>query len=143
MAPLGTRFDAVPLATVTSASAKPDTVSLNAAVTWMGESFVGLGDVVLSVTVGPTESYVTLSTLLAALPDHVAEGASADNETIRFGSVVSLDVFEGVIVDGIVPEIAPQAVDGLKFSAALPAKLAMVTLAQRYVDKIGALDRTR
>lgn len=80
------------------------------------------------------------ATLLAALPDEVADGATADNETIRFGSVVSLDVFEGVIVDGTVPEIAPQAVDGLKFSAALPAKLAMVTLAQRYVDKIGALE---
>ena len=78
------------------------------------------------------------ATLLAALPDEVAESPTADNETIRFGAGVDVDVLDGVSIDGVLPEIAPQAVDGLKFAAALPAPLAVVTLAERFVDLIGA-----
>lgn len=78
------------------------------------------------------------ATLLAALPDEVSDGASADNETIRFGPEVGEDVFVGVDVGGVLPDIAPQAVDGLKFSAALPRDLAVETLAERFVDCAGA-----
>lgn len=78
------------------------------------------------------------ATLLAALPEAVAETATADNETIRFGPGVGTDVLDGVVVGDVLPEIAPQAVDGLKFSAALPREVAVVTLAQRFVDRAGA-----
>ena len=40
-----------------------------------------------------------------------------------------------VLLDGVVPHIAPQAVEGLKFSVALPADLARATLAERFVDE--------
>lgn len=78
------------------------------------------------------------ATLLAALPDEVAESATADNETIRFGAGVDVDVLDGVSVEGVLPEIAPQAVEGLKFSAALPVTLAAATIAARFVDEEGA-----
>lgn len=78
------------------------------------------------------------ATVLAALPNDVAESATADNETIRFGSSVDDDVLDGVSVEGALPEIAPQAVDGLKFSAALPRALAVATLAERFLDRLGA-----
>ena len=78
------------------------------------------------------------TTLLAALPGAVAETATADNETIRFGPGVGADVLDGVVVGDALPEIAPQAVDGLKFSVALPREAAIVTLAQRFVDRAGA-----
>ncbi|GAA3754345.1 DEAD/DEAH box helicase [Microbacterium kribbense] len=78
-------------------------------------------------------------TLLAALPSEISENASADNETIRFALEVSDSVFDGVEVEGILPTVAPQAVDGLKFSAALPEALAIATLAERLVDENGAV----
>lgn len=40
-----------------------------------------------------------------------------------------------VLLDGVVPHIAPQAVEGLKFSVVLPADLARATLAERFVDE--------
>lgn len=43
----------------------------------------------------------------------------------------------------VTPEIAPQAVDGLKFSAALPGELAKMTLAERFVDRRGAIEVTQ
>jgi len=36
--------------------------------------------------------------------------------------------------------VSPQAVEGLKFSAALPIDLATATLAERFVDRRGAAD---
>lgn len=78
------------------------------------------------------------ATLLAALPAEVAVTATADNETIRFGPGVGDHVLDGVDVDSVLPAIAPQAVEGLKFSAALPRELAMATLAERFVDRTGA-----
>lgn len=78
------------------------------------------------------------ATLLAALPDEVAEAATADNETIRFGSQVEADLLDGLSLDDVLPEIAPQAVDGLKFSVALPHAIAVATLAERFVDRRGA-----
>ncbi|MFE4674488.1 DEAD/DEAH box helicase [Streptomyces sp. NPDC056723] len=41
------------------------------------------------------------------------------------------------------PSVAPRAVRGLKFSAALPARLATATLAQRLADFVGALAAAR
>ena len=41
-------------------------------------------------------------------------------------------------VETALPAISPQAVEGLKFSAALPPDLAQATLAERFVDRAGA-----
>jgi ATP-dependent Lhr-like helicase len=82
------------------------------------------------------------ATLLAALPSEVADGATSDNETLRFGAGANRDGLVAALalanVAGVVPCVAPQAVDGLKFSAALPAQLAVATLAARFVDEAGA-----
>lgn len=78
------------------------------------------------------------STLLAALPDEVSRSATADNEAIRFDSRVEGPLFDGLSLDGLLPEVAPQAVDGLKFSVALPRAIAVTTLAERFVDRCGA-----
>ena len=78
------------------------------------------------------------ATLLAALPGDIAESATVDNETITFGRGVGTSVFDGVDVAGVLPQIAAQAVDGFKFSAALPRELAVATLAARFVDREGA-----
>lgn len=78
------------------------------------------------------------ATLLAALPSEVADAATADNETIMFAARVDASVLAGGDVSDVLPLIAPQAVDGLKFSAALPRDLAVATLAERFVDRAGA-----
>lgn len=78
------------------------------------------------------------ATLLAALPDDASESATADNETIRFAAGIGADVLDDVVTVGVLPSITPQAVDGLKFSAALPEDLAVATLAERFVDREGA-----
>lgn len=77
------------------------------------------------------------ATLLSALPDEVAESATADNETITFRQGIDVDVLEGVSVEDVLPEIAPEVVDRLKFSAALPRDLAVATLAARFADTVG------
>ena len=51
----------VPFTTPTSADVKPETDSLNLAVTGIGDVFVGLVAVEVSVNVGATVSYVRLS----------------------------------------------------------------------------------
>jgi hypothetical protein len=76
--------------------------------------------------------------LLAALPDEMAESTTADNEMIRFGAGVDVERLESVNVAGAVPDIAPQAVEGLKFASALPRHLAEATLGERFVDLVGA-----
>lgn len=78
------------------------------------------------------------ATLLAALPAEASDAASTDNETITFGAGVGDDLFDHVEVSEVLPTIAPQAVDGLKFSAALPHELAVATLAERFADRSGA-----
>ncbi|GLJ80834.1 DEAD/DEAH box helicase [Microbacterium imperiale] len=83
------------------------------------------------------------ATLLAALPGEVADSATADNETIRFNFPLKVDLLDGLSIDGVLPEIAPRAVDGLNFSVALPDEIAMSTVASRYVDDTGALTTTQ
>lgn len=78
------------------------------------------------------------ATLVAALPDRLSAEASVDNETITFGSAVEPADISGVDVTGVLPDVARQAVDGLKFSAALPHDLAVATLAERFADRDGA-----
>lgn len=78
------------------------------------------------------------STLLAALPRGLADAAAADNEAIRFGLSPDMGKLHGLRVDEALPQVAPQTVDGLKFSAALPAGLGAATLAERLADRPGA-----
>lgn len=78
------------------------------------------------------------ATLLAALRREVSEDASIDNEVIRFECIVGDDLLASVNIDAVLPDVAPNAVDGLKFSAALPERLAVATLAERFVDRDGA-----
>lgn len=78
------------------------------------------------------------ATLLASLPDVVSQSATAENEMISFEPDLDVGALHGLSVDEALPEIARQAVDGLKFSAALPAGLAVATLAERYIDRRGA-----
>lgn len=78
------------------------------------------------------------ATLIAGLPAEVADTATVDNETITFGSGFDVEMTEMFDVFDKLPAIAPQAVDGLKFSAALPRELAVATLAERFVDGVGA-----
>lgn len=72
-------------------------------------------------------------TLAAALP--IDFEARCTNEAVRFSDQFSLDVFRATDVSEALPFIAPEAVDGLKFSAALPPELARATLSARFVDR--------
>ena len=49
-----------------------------------------------------------------------------------------LSVLASCDVTDAVPMISPEAVDGLKFSAALPRELAVETLGERFADQGGA-----
>jgi ATP-dependent Lhr-like helicase len=75
-------------------------------------------------------------TLAAALPTEFE--ARSDNEAIHLSSAFGSGDLSGVSVDDVLPFIAPEAVTGLKFSAALPPGLARATLAERFVDRAGA-----
>ncbi|MBN8207051.1 DEAD/DEAH box helicase [Microbacterium esteraromaticum] len=78
------------------------------------------------------------ATLLAGLPVEVSEGATADNEMIVFGAGLGAGLFDGLDLVRARPDVSHEAVDGLKFSAALPDGLAKATLAERFVDRDGA-----
>ena len=77
-------------------------------------------------------------TFLSALgyPD----GAAADNLSIRLPPATSIEDIRTAAVATALPVISPEAVEGLKFSAALPPGLASATLAERFVDRLGAAD---
>ncbi|MGX5681700.1 DEAD/DEAH box helicase [Schumannella luteola] len=75
-------------------------------------------------------------TLAAALP--VEYEARSTNETIVLSSVFPVDGISGLDLTEALPFVPEQAVDGLKFSAALPPNLARATLAERFVDREGA-----
>ena len=77
-------------------------------------------------------------TLLSGLgyPD----GTAADNLSIRLPAEISIEDIRTVDVATALPVISPEAVEGLKFSAALPPGLASATLAARFVDRAGAAD---
>lgn len=72
-------------------------------------------------------------TLAAVLP--IEFGARATNESIRFSAAFDVSVMRNVALEHALPFIAPEAVEGLKFSAALPIELAQATLAERFVDR--------
>lgn len=75
-------------------------------------------------------------TLAAALPNEFE--ARSTNESMRFAPAFDLAEFRGSALGEALPFIAPDAVSGLKFSAALPADLARATLAERFVDRANA-----
>ena len=80
-------------------------------------------------------------TLAAALP--VEFEARSTNEYLRFSSAFDLDLMRDADLDGVLPYIDPCAVEGLKFSAALPQDLARSTLAERFVDSEHAVEIAR
>ncbi len=75
-------------------------------------------------------------TLAAALPGEF--DARSTNESMRFTLAFDIEEFRGAALDDALPFIAPDAVSGLKFSAALPAEMARATLAERFVDRVHA-----
>ena len=77
-------------------------------------------------------------TLLSAVgyPD----SAAADNLSVRLPPEISIEDIRTADVATARLVISPEAVDGLKFSAALPPGLASATLAERFVDRVGAAD---
>ena len=78
------------------------------------------------------------ATLIAALDDGVE--ASGDNFSITFPPEVGIGRLRSIDATGALPTVAPGAVDGLKFSAALPPLLAGSTLAERMADEAGAAE---
>lgn len=68
------------------------------------------------------------------------ENAGADNLNIRLPLGFGIDDIRRADVSSALPVISPEAVEGLKFSAALPPGLAAATLAARFVDRAGAED---
>ncbi len=77
-------------------------------------------------------------TLAAALP--VEFETRSTNEYLRFSAVFDLTAMRLTDLDGVLPYVDPRAVKGLKFSAALPERLARETLAERFVDHEHASD---
>ncbi|WP_104090846.1 DEAD/DEAH box helicase [Cryobacterium sp. N19] len=77
-------------------------------------------------------------TLLSGLgyPD----GTAADNLSIRLPTEISIEDIRTADVATALPVVSPEAVEGLKFSAALTPGLASATLAARFVDRLGAVD---
>lgn len=77
-------------------------------------------------------------TLGAALPKEFE--ARSTNEAMRFSPAFDLAVLRAAALDDVLPFISPDAIEGLKFSAALPPDLARATLAERFVDRVHAAD---
>lgn len=75
------------------------------------------------------------ATLIAALG---GLDATCDNTVIRLPAAMDLAAIRGASVKHAVPLVAPAAVEGLKFSAALPLQVATATLAERQIDRAGA-----
>lgn len=80
-------------------------------------------------------------TLIAALGETAVE-AIADNEMIRFPDGITVAELRAADVEAALPAVPPEAVEGLKFSAALPVEMATATLAERFVDRRGATSIT-
>lgn len=72
-------------------------------------------------------------TLAAALGAGAVIGT--DNRRIVLESHVTREQIRNAPVGTAVPAVSPEAVDGLKFSAALPVEMARATLAERFVDR--------
>lgn len=76
-------------------------------------------------------------TLAAALGPGTVIGT--DNRRVLLEPHVTREQIWTAPVETAVPAISPEAVDGLKFSAALPAKMARATLAERFAERRGCL----
>ena len=77
-------------------------------------------------------------TLIAAVGESGRAGAT--NEAIQWPVDYDLSALASCDVTDAVPLISPEAVDGLKFSAALPRDLAVETLGERFADRGGAAE---
>lgn len=77
------------------------------------------------------------ATVIAALGHDKATG---DNFCINLPVGVGAAALRSTDPRGALPAVSPDAVDGLKFSAALPPALAAATLAERNTDEVGAVD---
>lgn len=80
-------------------------------------------------------------TLIAAVGESGRAGAT--NEAIQWPADYDLTALASCDVTDAVPQISPEAVDGLKFSAALPRDLAVETLGERFADRGGAAGISR
>ena len=76
------------------------------------------------------------ATVIAALGGE----ATGDNLRITLPPGVGATQLRAADPRGVLPAVTPEAVEGLKFSAALPPHLAVATLAERTADEAGALD---
>jgi ATP-dependent Lhr-like helicase len=75
-------------------------------------------------------------TLAAAMP--IEHEARCDNDAMHLSLDFPVNALSALELDGVLPFVSDDAVDGLKFSAALPTYLARATLAERFVDDRGA-----
>ncbi|HET6300226.1 DEAD/DEAH box helicase [Microbacterium sp.] len=80
-------------------------------------------------------------TLAAALP--VEYEARCTNEAIHLASALSAGLLSRLDLSEVLPHVPREAVEGLKFSAALPPDLARATLAERFVDRAGGTEIAR
>lgn len=83
------------------------------------------------------------ATLAAALPSVVDPKVSYDNLRLRLRHDIAHGDLRAALdgvdwSDEVLPEVAPDAVRGLKFAEMLPAALASATVAERLADPAGA-----
>lgn len=64
--------------------------------------------------------------------------ATSDNYRLNLPAGVGVHEIRAARVEGALPLVSPEAVDGLKFSAALPREMAVAALAERNADRRGA-----
>lgn len=77
-------------------------------------------------------------TLAAVLPENAV--LTTTNEAMHFDPDFDFNALEQVIVTNAVPRISAEAVQGLKFSEALPDEMAVETLGERFADRPGAAE---
>lgn len=77
-------------------------------------------------------------TLAAALPETAVK--TTTNEAMHFDSEFDLTTLSTVDVTDTMPRISIEAVQGLKFSEALPSDMAVATLGERFADRTGAAE---
>lgn len=82
------------------------------------------------------------ATLVSTLSDLVDPAQRFDERYVRMRADLTVDAWRAGIADAVdrvcLPDINPRALSGLKFSAALPPRLATATLAARLADFAGA-----
>ncbi|GAA0986571.1 DEAD/DEAH box helicase [Acrocarpospora macrocephala] len=82
------------------------------------------------------------ATLASTLTDIASPGQRVEDDSIRLRDDVTFEQWKVAVADGVarlsLPEVDQKALNGLKFSAALPRRLAEATLAARLADLEGA-----